>query len=285
MVYRAKSKAGFGLSSLHSSVKKYLVDQKVVDLVDRIPKNIGSMGHDPWGFSRSALALGITQFRPWYERYFRTEAFGLENIPSSGRVMVIANHSGQLPLDGLLIGYAMVMNNHGPRAARAMIERWVPTVPYIGNILNSLGAVVGDPSNCKKMLRREEAVIVFPEGVRGSGKTIDKKYQLQAFGTGFMHLAIAEKTPILPVAVVGCEETFPSLADLKPLARLLKMPYFPLMPPVPLPTKVRLYFGEPKVYSTQTGTEEELEGHVESVKQSIDTLIQQGLAERKGWFH
>jgi 1-acyl-sn-glycerol-3-phosphate acyltransferase len=134
------------------------------------------------------------------------------------------------------------------------------------------------------MLRREEAVIVFPEGVRGSGKTFDKKYELQRFGSGFMHLAISENTPILPVGIVGCEETFPSVANIKPLAKLLGIPYFPVMPPVPIPTKVRLYFGEPVLYKSEKGTEEELESNVNDVKAKINALIQKGLAERKGWF-
>ena len=269
---------------LKTKAMKHLVDPEIAAHVAKMPHELGSLGHDPWGLSRDAIAFALTQFKPWYEHYFRTEAFGLENIPTHGRVMFIGNHSGQVPLDGLLIGYAVMMNSNAPRAARAMVERWIPTVPYVGNLLNSIGAVVGDPSNCRKILRREEAVIVFPEGVRGSGKTFDKRYELQKFGSGFMHLAIEEKTPIIPVGVVGCEETFPSIANIKPLAKMLSMPYFPVMPPVPLPAKIRLYFGEPVLYAGKTGAEDELEGYVGEVRSQIQTLIARGLSDRNGWF-
>ncbi|HBF10041.1 MAG TPA: glycerol acyltransferase [Gammaproteobacteria bacterium] len=270
--------------SFKTALKNQCISPELAAHIDRMPSQLGSLGHDPWGLSRDALAVGLTQFKPIYEKYFRTEAFGLENIPQHGRIMLIGNHSGQLPLDGMLIGYSIMMNKLAPRTARAMIERWVPTMPYIGNWLNSIGAVVGDPSNCRKLLRREEAVIVFPEGIRGSGKTYDKRYQLQRFGTGFMHLAVTENTPIIPVGVVGCEETFPSVANLKPLAKMFGMPYFPVMPLMPFPAKVRLYFGEPVQYSAVKGTEEELEEQVADVQSRINVLIQKGLEERQGWF-
>lgn len=271
-------------SFMKTKAMKRLVDPAVSAHIAKMPHELGSLGHDPWGLSRDALSVALTQFKPLYDHYFRAQAYGLENIPAQGRVMFIGNHSGQVPLDGLLIGYSVMMNPNAPRAARAMVERWIPTVPYVGNLLNSIGAVVGDPSNCRKILRREEAVIVFPEGARGSGKTFDKRYQLQRFGTGFMHLAIEEKTPIIPVGIVGCEETFPSIANLKPLAKMFGMPYFPLMPPLPIPAKVRLYFGEPVLYEGKTGTEDELIAYVKQVQNSINTLIQTGLAQRKGWF-
>jgi len=265
-------------------LRKHCIDQDILKHLEVVPKEVGSFGHDPWGYSREGLACGLTLFRKFYEHYFRTEVFGLENVPSSGRLLVIANHSGQLPLDGMMVGYSMIMNKDNPRAARAMVERWVPTVPFIGNLINGLGAVVGDPMNCSKMLRREEAVIVFPEGIRGSGKLIKDKYKLQRFGTGFMHLAINEKTPIIPVGIVGCEETFPAIANIKPLAKALKMPYFPVMPPVPFPAKVRLYFGKPKLYTADTSSEVEIAEQVEDVKKDIRALIDQGLSARKGWF-
>src|SRR5262249_20160467 len=141
--------------------------------------------------------------------------------PANGRLLIVGNHSGQLPMDGVLVGYALLTNPHGPRAARAMIERFFPTVPFLGNLLNGLGAVIGDPLNCAKMLEAGEAIIVFPEGIRGSGKPYRKRYELQRFGNGFVHLAMAHKTPILPVGIVGCEETMPSLGSIDPLARLL----------------------------------------------------------------
>jgi len=119
--------------------------------------------------------------RPIYEKWFRVDSRGEENVPAEGPVLLVANHSGQLPLDGVLIGYAIASRKDRPRLPRAMIERFFPTVPYLGIMLNQVGAVLGDPANCARMLQNDEAIIVFPEGIRGSGKLYRDRYQLKAF--------------------------------------------------------------------------------------------------------
>lgn len=270
--------------SLRSFLKQRFVTPATDAIIDRIPKPVGTFGYDPWGYNTDAAKLGLEALKPLYEKYFRVEAFGLENVPKEGRVLVIANHSGQLPIDGMLIGYAMATNPHGPRSLRVMIERFFPTVPFLGNLMNELGGVVGDPENCARMLQSDEAIIVFPEGVRGSGKTWDKRYQLQRFGLGFMHLAITENTPILPVGVVGCEETMPTPFHLTTFARMFGIPYFPVTTPLPLPAKVRLYFGEPMRFEGPVTDEDDVALKVEQVKEAINGLIARGLRERQGWF-
>ncbi len=270
--------------SLRSFLKERLVSPQTDAAVDRIPKPVGAFGYDPWGYNTDAAKVALEVLKPVYEKYFRVEAFGLENVPNEGRVLVVANHSGQLPIDGIMTAYAMATNPHGPRSLRVMVERWFPTLPFIGNIMNEVGAVLGDPENCAKMLRSDEAVIVFPEGVRGSGKTWDKRYQLQRFGMGFMHLAIMENAPILPVGIVGCEETMPTPFHLNGLARMFGMPYFPMTTPVPLPAKVRIYFGEPMRYDGPITSEDDITTKVEQVKDVINGLIARGLQEREGWF-
>lgn len=270
--------------SVRNRLKQLFVSAETDAAVDRIPKPVGTFGYDPWGYNSDAAKLAMQALKPFYEKYFRVEAHGLENVPRDGRVLVIANHSGQLPIDGMLIGYAMATNPHGPRSLRVMIERWFPTIPFVGNLMNEIGGVLGDPENCVNMLRAEEAIIVFPEGIRGAGKTWDKRYKLQRFGLGFMHLAIMENTPILPVGVVGCEETMPTPMHLKTLSRLLGMPYVPVTTPIPLPAKVRLYFGEPMHFDGPITSEDDIAIKVEKVKDAINTLIARGLQERKGWF-
>lgn len=259
---------------------KRLVTPDIEELLAKMPKPVGSFGYDPWGYNENVVkvALGLTRFL--YEKYFRVVAHGLENIPRKGRLLVIGNHSGQLPMDGVLVGYALATNPHGPRAARAMIERFFPTVPYLGNLLNAVGAVIGDPVNCAKLLDHDEAIIVFPEGVRGSGKLYRQRYQLQRFGNGFMHLALQHKTPIVPVGIVGCEETMPSLYDIKPLARLLGIPYFPVAPLLPLPARVYLNFGKPMHFKGSVTSEDEVTEKVETVKAQIRELVEAGLKER-----
>jgi len=154
-------------------------------------------------------------------------------------------------------------------------------VPYLGNLLNSIGAVIGDPLNCAKMLESDEVIIVFPEGVRGSGKLYKDRYKLQRFGNGFMHLALQHKTPIIPVGIVGCEETMPAIANIAPLAKILGIPYVPVAPPFPLPAKVHLHFGKPMTFKCNTDSEDEVTGLVEEVKTEIRRLIALGLEQRK----
>ncbi|MES0873130.1 lysophospholipid acyltransferase family protein [Sinimarinibacterium thermocellulolyticum] len=257
-----------------------LVTPELEALFARIPKPVGSFGYDPWGYNEDSAKLALGAIKWLYDHYFRVTAHGLEHIPANGRLLVIANHSGQLPMDGVLIGAALATNPHGPRAPRAMIERFFPTVPWLGNWLNSIGAVIGDPHNCAKMLERDEVIIVFPEGVRGSGKPYRKRYQLQRFGNGFMHLALQHQAPIVPVGVVGCEETMPSVGSITPLAKLLGLPYVPIAPPLPLPARVYLNFGEPMRFEGSPDSEAEVTGYVEQVKSRIEELIARGLAER-----
>ena len=257
-----------------------LVTPEIEHLVASIPKPVGSFGYDPWGYNEDRFKLALAGAKWLYDHYFRVTAHGLENIPAEGRVLLIGNHSGQLPMDGVLVGVAAATNELGPRLARAMIERFFPTVPWLGNYLNALGGVIGDPVNCSKMLEMEEAIIVFPEGVRGSGKLYKHRYQLQRFGNGFMHLAMNHKTPIVPVGIVGCEETMPALTNLAPLARLLGLPYLPLVPSLlPLPARVYLNFGEP-MWFEPGANEAEVTQRVEEVKAELRRLIDLGLQER-----
>lgn len=270
--------------NIKSLLKSWLVSEELDDQLNRIQKPVGTLGYDPWGFNVDANKIGAALCRPIYEKYFRVEAHGIEQVPSEGPVLLIANHSGQLPLDGILIGYALATRSENPRLPRAMIERFFPTVPFLGNVLNQLGAVLGDPLNCAKMLERGEAVIVFPEGVRGSGKLYKDRYKLMRFGNGFMHLAMKYNAAIVPVGVVGCEETIPAFANIKPLAKLLGVPYVPVALPFVFPAKVILNFGPPMYFEGGDVSEAEVTRRVEEVKSVISGLIDKGLSERKRLF-
>lgn len=263
--------------------RKWIVSDEMEALVDAAAKPVGTLDYDPWGFNYDAAKLAYGAFRPIYEKYFRVEAYGLENIPAEGRCLIIGNHSGQLPIDAMLVGYALATNKQAPRISRAMIERFFPSVPFVGNAINSVGGVVGEPENCRKMLESEEAIIVFPEGVRGASKVYRKRYQLQRFGNGFMHLAIEHKTPIIPVGIVGCEETIPALGHMKTLAKMTGLPYVPITLPFVLPAKVILNFGKP-IHFSPVDSEEEITANVDTVKGVIDALIAKGLNERKSIF-
>lgn len=269
---------------LQARLTQLLVPPELKAHFDKVEKPVGDAGYDPWGFKLENAKAAMAAFRWIHDQYFRVESKGIENVPAKGRALVIANHAGQLPMDGLMIGMALAMREKSPRFARAMIERFFPTVPVLGNWLNSVGAVIGDPVNCEKMLARDEVVIVFPEGVRGSGKMYKDAYQLKRFGNGFVRMAMQYDAPIIPVGVVGSEETMPAVANLKPLAKMLGVPYIPVSPPFPLPAKFHLNFGEPIYFPNDDASEEELTERVDQVKAEIAKLIDKGLKERESIF-
>src|SRR5262249_8285774 len=159
---------------------------------------------------------------------------GIENVPR-GRVLLIANHSGQIPIDAALIGASLFMDAEPPRFMRAMVERWAHTLPFVSLLFSRVGQVVGVPENAHRLLEQEEALLVFPEGSRGISKTFDRRYQLVDFGLCFMRLAIETNTPIVPVAVIGGEEQYISVANVESLAKLFKMPAFPVIPQLIVP--------------------------------------------------
>jgi 1-acyl-sn-glycerol-3-phosphate acyltransferase len=247
-------------------------------------------GFDEFGLSRDSFRSAAHIARWLYRNYFRTSAFGIEHIPASGRVLFVANHSGQLPYDGLVIGAACFLEPQTPRLVRSMVEYFVPTVPFASYLLARWGQIIGTPENCRRLLAAEEAVLVFPEGARGISKNFSRRYQLAEFGKGFMRLALEMQAPIVPIAVIGAEEQAPAI-NIKPLARLLRSPSFPVVPYppfvplVPLPVKYRLYFGEPiRLTGDPDDDDEVLDEKSRMVKHRIESLIHQGLREREHVF-
>jgi 1-acyl-sn-glycerol-3-phosphate acyltransferase len=247
-------------------------------------------GFDPFGFSREHLKFGAAAARWLYRSYFRAEAHGAERVPAAGRVLIVANHSGQLPYDGLVISTALLLDKSPPRFARSMIERFVPTLPFVSYMLSRWGQITGTPENCRRLLEDEECILVFPEGARGISKPFSRRYQLAEFGNGFMRLALETRTPIVPCAVIGAEEQAPAV-NIKPLARVLGVPSFPLVPyppfvpVVPLPVKYRLYFGEPMRFDGDADDDDDvLAEKVRAVRNAIQSMIWAGLKEREHVF-
>jgi len=261
--------------------------------IRRIPTRLNAYGYDPWGFhpdtARRAMLVTALLYRYW----FRVETQGIANIPP-GRVLLISNHAGQIALDAAMISCACLLEAEPPRVIRGMGEYWLPTVPWVNELMVRTGSVVGTRKNCIDLLENEEAVIAFPEGVRGMNKLIWERYQLQEFGQGFMRLALETHTPIVPIAVVGSEEQAPAIANVRSLARLLRLPAFPvtltwpLLGPlglVPLPVKYRITFGAPMTFEGNPSDEDEVIGEkVEQVKASIATMLARGLAARRSLF-
>lgn len=247
-------------------------------------------GFDEFGASRESLRGALRVARWLYRHYFRASAFGVEHIPATGRVLFVANHSGQLPFDGLVIGAACFLEPPQPRLVRSMVEYFVPTVPFASYLFARWGQITGTPENCRRLLAAEEAVLVFPEGARGISKNFSRRYQLAEFGKGFLRLALEMRAPIVPIAVIGAEEQAPAI-NVKPLARLFGAPSFPVvpyppfLPLVPLPVKYRLYFGEPiRMTGDPDDDDEVLDEKARSVRNRIQSMIQIGLREREHVF-
>ena len=247
-------------------------------------------GFDPFGLSRDHVRGAATVARWLYRYYFRAHSYGVEHIPVAGRVLFVSNHSGQLPFDALVIACACFLEPPQPRLPRAMVEYFVPTVPFASYLLARWGQITGTPENCRRLLAADEAVLVFPEGARGISKPFAKRYQLAAFGKGFMRLALESGAPIVPVAVIGAEEQAPAI-NVKALAKLMGMPSFPLVPYppfvpiVPLPVKYRVYFGAPMTFTGDPdGDDDVLDDKVRMVRNRIQSMLHVGLREREHVF-
>lgn len=258
--------------------------------VHTINMQTNEAGFDPFGFdpevARYALAL-ITFF---HRTYFRTQVTDIQRVPE-GRALLVANHSGHVPIDGILIATALVMDRAPPILVRAMVEKWAQRLPFVSVLFTRVGQVLGAPDNARRLLEAGHPLLVFPEGIRGISKPFRQRYQLADFGLGFMRLALETSTPIVPIGVVGGEEQYPAIGNVRPLAKLLGMPVFPLIPqvllgvPLPLPTKYHLHFGEPMFFEGDPDEDDtDVQLRVEAVREAVQSLISRGLAARRHVF-
>jgi 1-acyl-sn-glycerol-3-phosphate acyltransferase len=211
---------------------------------------------DEFGFDPELNdTLLMPLFRPLYERWFRVEMIGLDNVPDDGPALVVANHSGTLPVDGVMLQVGLHDHHPAGRNLRLLGADLVYQIPVLAHLARKSGHTLACQADASRLLAKGELVGVFPEGFKGVGKPYRHRYKLQRFGRGgFVATALRAQVPIVPCAIVGAEEIYPKIADVKPLARLLGFPYFPVTPTwplfglfglVPLPSKWIIAFGEP----------------------------------------
>ncbi|WP_030055676.1 MULTISPECIES: lysophospholipid acyltransferase family protein [Streptomyces] len=211
---------------------------------------------DEFGFDRELTEeVLLSLLRPLAEKYFRIDVQGVENIPAEGGVLIVANHSGTIPLDALMT--QVVIHDHHPnkRHLRMLAADLVFVLPGINELARKAGHTLACNEDAQALLERGEVVGVWPEGFKGIGKPFSERYKLQRFGRGgFVASALRAKVPIVPCSIVGAEETYPMVGNVKTLARLLGLPYVPITPTfpwlgplgvLPLPTKWTIRFGEP----------------------------------------
>lgn len=252
--------------------------------IEQAIENRYGQGRDPWGLEPKRALADLKLLWPLYRYYFNVRIHGKENVKDHP-YMVVSNHTGQIPIDGMLICTAFATELDHPRILRPLVERFLTSLPFLGKWSNEGGAVLGDRLNCLNLLKRGESVLVFPEGVSGIAKSPKDFYKLQRFTRGFLRMAIASRAEILPIAVVGAEEFYPFVFHFKKVARLLKLPALPLSPNlIPLPSPVDIYIGEAYVMPAEMSADcldEDLEPHLIEIEKRIQKMTEEGLKNRR----
>ncbi|MDK3255688.1 lysophospholipid acyltransferase family protein [Blastococcus capsensis] len=216
----------------------------------------GAYETDEFGFDADLTDhLLLPALRPLFQKWFRVETIGLENVPGDSGALVVANHSGTVPIDALMTTVALHDEHPASRRLRLLGADLVFDLPVVGAMARKLGATLACNEDAERLLTEGELVGVFPEGFKGIGKPFRERYTLQRFGRGgFVSAALRTGVPIIPCAIVGAEEIYPMIGNVRTAARLLGLPYFPITPTfpllgplglVPLPSKWLIAFGTP----------------------------------------
>jgi len=258
-------------------------------------EEVDEFGLDPTFEHRLLPALDFL-----HERYFRVAVEGVQHIPSEGRCLIVANHSGgPLPYDGAMLRTAVRREHSMHRELRWLAEDFIYYLPFVGTFMNRIGAVRACQENAERLLGKGALVAVFPEGAKGIGKLYRDRYKLQRFGRGgFIRLCLRTRTPIVPCAIVGAEEANPMLYRFEYMTKALGIPYFPVTPTfpalgalglMPAPTKWKIRFGEPFTwsgYGTEAADDDILVGRLsERVRASIQTMLDRMVSDRRSvWF-
>jgi 1-acyl-sn-glycerol-3-phosphate acyltransferase len=257
-------------------------------------EDVDEFGYDPV-YEQKVLPF----FDFLYDKYFRVETHGAEQIPAEGRCLLVANHSGTIPLDGMMLRLAVRREHPQHRDVRWLAEDVIFHFPFLGSFSNRVGAVRACQENAERLLDHGALVAVFPEGMKGIGKLYRERYRLQRFGRGgFVKLCLRTRTPVVPAAIVGGEETNPMLARVEHLTRALGIPYLPVTPTFPLlgpigllpaPTKWKIVFGAPidfGEYGAHSAEDEILVGRLtEQVRGTIQGMLDRLVGERRSvWF-
>src|SRR5215216_3744084 len=271
------------------------------ELRELLPAPDESRALDDWGRSERVFQMVEPVLNFYYRYWFRVEQEGIENIPSDGGALLVANHSGALPPDAPMIMQAIRNEHSTPRPLYMLGEHWFKGYPGVGMLANKIGLVPAHAANAQRLLRDEgRLVLVFPEGQKGSRKLYWQRYRLRRFGRGgFVKTAIRSGVPIVPVAVVGAEEAMPIFAHVPLLQRLTGLIYFPINHAFPhfglaaglmyLPAKFKIRFLEPielSGYAPEDADDIALVGKLSErirlrIQEELEDLV---LARRSVWF-
>ena len=274
--------------------------QRIAAVSEFIRKRMtGDYTVDEFGFDRHLNeAIFLPLLRTLFNSWFRVEVSGVENLPEEGAALVVANHAGVLPFDGLMTQVAVRDKHPAHRDLRLLAADLVFDMPVIGQAARKAGHTMACTDDAHRLLAAGELTAVFPEGYKGLGKQFKDRYKLQRFGRGgFVSAALRTGAPIVPCSIVGSEEIYPMMADVKLLARLLGLPYFPVTPlfplagplgVVPLPSKWFIEFGEPidtAGYDESAADDPMITFDLtDQVRETIQQTLYQLLANRRNTF-
>jgi 1-acyl-sn-glycerol-3-phosphate acyltransferase len=265
-----------GLAAVAEAVRQKMPD----------PATLPDFGFDADFLNKTAPVLEFL-----WAKYFRVRLTGMENVPSTGTALLVSNHSGGLPYDGAMLMHATHAHHPAGRPLRPLVASFAFQSSWIRPVVARLGGVRASMDNALALCQTGQLIGVFPEGLRGVGKLYRERYRLTHFGRGgFVRLARTANVPIIPVAIVGAEETHPLLGKMTRLARPFGLPYIPITPtfpwlgPVgllPVPTKWSIKIGEPMTLPPGAGTKDENLEMAETVRSRLDHMIAELLATRR----
>jgi 1-acyl-sn-glycerol-3-phosphate acyltransferase len=263
-----------------------LQDQEKIQQALTLFKNSPEIKNDPWGLNLDSCQKALSLLTPLYRNYFKVRCFGLNELEVN-HALFIANHTGQIPIDGVLISMALILDKPQPLLTRTMVERFMMTLPFLAELTQKLGAILGDRQNCHYLLEKKQSLLIFPEGVKGISKSSSQFYQLQPFTLGFYRMAHTHNTPIVPIAVIGAEEMYPFVWQAKNVAKWLKLPALPLsLNAIPLPSPIDLHFGIPfevKKELAADAADEIIRIEVLFLEETIKLMIKKGREIQRPW--
>jgi 1-acyl-sn-glycerol-3-phosphate acyltransferase len=246
-------------------------------------------GWDRFGLSRDAVMLSKAIARFFYDIWFRVDSRGGEHIPQARAAILAANHSGMLPLDGIMLWADVLAQTNPPRVLRVAADKFVPRIPFVYTLFSRNGVILGTRTTVDHMLSEGELLGIFPEGVPGIAKPFGERYRLRPFRVGHAELAIRWGAPVVPVAIVGAEEQWPELTRIESF-HLFGAPYLPIpVTPFPLPVRYRIRYGKPLDPRGRFAPEQADDPAIArefafEVQEAVQLLIDATLRERRGIF-
>jgi 1-acyl-sn-glycerol-3-phosphate acyltransferase len=257
-------------------------------LIRHVPFHDEGHGYDVFGLHPPTLARAARAGSPIYDHYFRVDSQGIEHVPAAGPAILVANHGGMLPVDAVVLGLDVLRRSTPPRIARLIADRFVPRLPLIGTLAARLGVVSGTRANVRRLLDRGELIAIWPEGVSGPAKPFRERYRIQDWSVGFAELAVRHRAPVVPIAIVGAEESWPVAVKLP--IHAFGSPYVPLpVSLLPLPVHYHIRYGpalrlDLGLLAQHAEDPALVEAAAHRVRRAVEGLLAGLLGERRGVF-